>query len=237
MKNYISNSHIMWLFILLIAGSSCGIVKKGHTSVSNESHESNDFKFDTTSVDKSDSTAYANNSKGSVKENTVTTDDGIDIEFNDSDSIAIVDIRPITVTRTATGVNVDPGGRKVKKLAVSNKTIDSKIETIDTSGTRFTNVAKSKIDSGAQWKVIDVQKKNTAETNKVFKWQVPWYAWVIICVFVIIMIRYRLWRKSVFAAKSNPDTNTLPKFNPPDPPPLKKIEEEVKNILDTPTKN
>lgn len=235
MRNHFSNSHILWLFILLIVGSSCGIVKKGHTSVSNEAHDTNVFKFDTTSADHNDSTAYTNNSKGSVKENTTTTVDGIDIEFNDSDPSDSVDIRPITVTRTTAGVNVDPGGRKVKKLAVSNQTIDAKRESVDTSAMKYSNVAKSKVDSGSNLKVVDTQKKNTTDTNKVFKWQVPWYAWVIICVFVIIMIRYRLWRKSIFAAKNIPDSNSLPKIeNPPDPPSLVKIENEVKNILDIP---
>lgn len=199
----------IWLLLALIAIfllASCGTANKNRSSLSQVvdstatevHHESTELSTDTAHKETND-LSY----KTKVEEGEGSS---VKIEFHPGDSA----IGPVVIRKDSSGATViDPGGRSIKSVTDTHKksrteTIDTRSKASDSAGIR--RVSKTQVsDSGR----VEVHREVVSKSVAVRRWQLPWYAWLIIPVLGFIVWRFRLYRRG-------PAKTGLPYYSPKD---------------------
>jgi len=171
-------------FIIFLLGitflylcSSCNVVKKNSSSNRTIADSSVSIVKDSGRVVKRDSITAITKDSSAVKKDVSKDDNNIEIVFK-PDSPGVTS-KPVKVTKTDNGYEVDPGGRVIDKITVKETKEKS---TTDSAGVA-TSVVKTFSSSDSnnlhEGTNVDFHKEDTANTTSKTSFRLPWYIWII----------------------------------------------------------
>ncbi|NCT92957.1 MAG: hypothetical protein GXC72_00910 [Chitinophagaceae bacterium] len=200
----------VFLVLSLTILCSCGIVNKSkqRTYSSVDSSATHVTRSTADQVqDSANKKAYEQATENTVADESIGR---VEVEFGQD---SVKPTGPVVISRDSSGnMVIDPGGRPVKKVTDTRSAQKSATTTTKNTGLDSTRVSKiqttQKVDSLAS----ALKKEVRSAEKKVFRWQVPWYAWLILPVIGLIAWRYRLYQRKIDTATkipySSPNDNT-----------------------------
>lgn len=135
--------------------NSCNVVNKYRSNSKSHSDSSHVQQNDSSGISKKDSTA--------VKKNTEENTEGVDVEFENSDTTDTT-TEPVIISKKGDSVVVNPGTRKIKSVSVKNS---KKTSTSDSTHVR-SNDSTSKKEASNTKVVKDEKKKEIDKKSKRF---------------------------------------------------------------------
>lgn len=180
---------LIFFYILLLAWalSSCGVAKKNFQTY----EQKVDSSF---TVVKKESDQNQKDSAKVEKEATVQTDSAtihIDFQDNQTDSSAYTDVT--IKTDTSGTIVINTGGKKIKGITTSKKKTEAKTGSDSVHVVSASNVQRS--DSTK----TDLSKSVKSKEVKKFSFELPWYAYLIGAIFLILI--YVFWGQIKTAKK------------------------------------
>ncbi len=201
-----------WLVIAGIVSMlcSCGIVNKSkqRTYSSVDSSATHVTRSTADQVqDSANKKAYEQATENTVADESIGR---VEVEFGQD---SVKPTGPVVISRDSSGnMVIDPGGRPVKKITDTRSAQKSTTTTTKNTGLDSTRVIKNEKTQSIDSSAGQVSKKAAASGSKVSRWQVPWYAWLILPVIGLIAWRYRLYQRKIDTATkipySSPNDNT-----------------------------
>jgi len=173
--------YIAILAVILLLGcllfSSCNVVKKNSSSSHAITDSSVGIVKDSGRVVKHDSIATTTKHSSALKKDVSKDDNNIEIIFKPDSASAAG--KPVKVTRTDNGYEVDPGGRTIDKITVRETKERS---TTDSAGvTTSISKASSSSDSNNLHEGVNINlhKEDTSNATSKTSFRLPWYVYLI----------------------------------------------------------
>jgi hypothetical protein len=105
---------------------------------------------------------------------------------------------PVVISRDSIGnMVIDPGGRPIKKVTDTRSVQKSATTTTKNTGLDSTRVSKTQTTQKVDSMASSLKTETRTVQNKVSRWQIPWYAWLILPVIGLIAWRYRLYQRKI----------------------------------------